>query len=484
MIFLGIFDYKHNKITPFKPRIISETKNDDVTLDSFEYEETSEIDDFYNSDNLIKTFNFILGSKSFELNPATDSELIDSVTVFSENITEALPNFDGYLTTDKNGYVKANASVLIDAIDFLKSVGNNNLASDFTELSNKSIAVGDGNFFITPTGKIFRNNEIIFDIEDSEKNTLKSIDFKNKKIFFKSGVEIPFGVFSTSDLKLENSSFFSANADSFKTFEENSIFVSEFLFEQLILRNDSLKNKSLDKVDFSGSKLSFDDLSFVFESSSAKNSINSYILNKENFENSNAADEFENCTNGKINFMYLLLLIILGGGKEGQGPVAQKGSNSSNSHCEVKSYNTWHNLLWSDSNKKGIPVSILQILHAVLSPFFGLNIDRWDIRICISIKIFKKRIKKCWSWTVFEGWCICGHLEIAIFKFQEKISEEIRNMFYCKKTFLKPTFLNISTSDTSENINVKKPDLSALNSEELKQQIDEYGNIIKVINNY
>ena len=57
-------------------------------------------------------------------------------------------------------------------------------------------------------------------------------------------------------------------------------------------------------------------------------------------------------------------------------------------------------------------------------------------------------------------------------------------MFFCKKVFLKPSYLNVSISEKQTEKTTKKPDLSELNSSELKQQVEEHGNIIKVINNY
>ena len=483
---MGIFDYKHNKNDHFKARATS-SFSDTVIEDFVDKNNTITTikNDFFDPSLLESTLSAVLSSKSFVLNPVVDSELLEAVSVFSDNISETLPNFYGYLKDNKNGKKTVDSSVLLDAFAFLKSIDPSNLSVDFLSGQSQSISIEDGDYFITPTAKIYKNRKLVFDIEDPNTNGLSNINFKNKIIVFGSGIEIPFFVFSEPDLKTENSFYsFPGSNDVYATESMISDFVSDFLFDELILKNPQIKNKNSHSSVLDVSGASFDDLGFVFNLGSAKNTINSFLLNKANFDNHEEVSEFENCITGKIKFMYLLLLLILGGGKEGQQPIASKGSNAFNDNCERKAFNTWHNVLWGADGKKGIPISILQILYTVLSPFFGLNIDKWDVRICLRIKIFKKKIEKCWSWTIFEGWCICGHLELAILGFQEKISEEIRKMFFCKKVFLKPSYLNVSISEKQTEKTTKKPDLSELNSSELKQQVEEHGNIIKVINNY
>ena len=483
---MGIFDYKHNKNDNFKVRTTS-SFSDTVIEDFVDKNNTITTikNDLFDPSLLESTLSAVLSSKSFVLNPVVDSELLEAVSVFSDNISATLPNFYGYLKDNKNGKKTVDSSVLLDAFAFLKSIDPSNLSVDFLSGQSQSISIEDGDYLITPTAKIYKNGKLVFDIEDPNASGLSNINFKNKIIVFLSGIEIPFFVFSEPDLKIENSFYsFPENNDGYATESQISDFVSDFLFDELILKNPQIKNKKLHSSVLDVSGVSFDDLGFVFNLGSAKNTINSFLLNKANFDNHEEVSEFENCISGKINFMYLLLLVILGGGKEGKQPIAAKGSNAFNNNCERKAFNTWHNLLWGADGKKGIPISILQILYIVLSPYFGFNIDKWDVRICLRIKIFKKKIEKCWSWTIFKGWCMYGHLELAILGFQEKISEEIRKMFFCKKVFLKPSYLNVSISEKQTEKTTNKPDLSELNSSELKQQVEEHGNMIKVINNY
>lgn len=474
---MGIFDYKHNKNDHFKVRTTSTFSDSYIeeSVDKINTKTTIE-NNFFDPSLLEATLSRILSSKSFVLNPTIDSELLEAVSVFSDNISETLPNFYGYIKDNKNGKKTVDASVLLDAFAFLKSIDPSNLSADFSNIQNQSISIEDGDYLITPTAKIYKNGKLIFDVEEPSASGLSNINFKNKIIVFDSGVEIPFFIFSEPDLKTENSFYsFPGNNDGY---------ASDFLFDELVLKNPHIKNKNLHSSVLDVSGTSFDDFGFVFNLGSAKSTINSFLLNKANFDNHDEVSEFENCITGKINFMYLLLLLIIGGGKEGKQPIASKGSNAFNGECKRKAFNTWHNVLWGVDGKKGIPISILQILYTVLSPIFGLNIDKWVVRICLSIKFGKKRIKKCWTWTIFEGWCICGHLELAILGFQEKVSEEIRKMFFCKKVFLKPSYLNVSISEKQTEKTTKKPDLSELDSSELKQQAEENGNMIKVINNY
>ena len=183
---MGIFDYKHNKNDHFKVRTtstFSDSKIED-SVDKINTKTTIE-NDFFDSSLLESALSRILSSKSFVLNPVVDSELLEAVSVFSDNISEALPNFYGYLKDNKNGKKTVDSSVLLDAFAFLKNIDSSNLSSDFLNSPNKSISIEDGDYLITPTAKIYKNGKLIFDIEDPNTSGLSNINFKKQGVNYR-----------------------------------------------------------------------------------------------------------------------------------------------------------------------------------------------------------------------------------------------------------------------------------------------------------
>ena len=123
--------------------------------------------------------------------------------------------------------------------------------------------------------------------------------------------------------------------------------------------------------------------------------------------------------------MYLLLLVILGGGKEGTFPVGSKGSQivtSKNKGCSKVDVNTYHPLLWSNSKKQGVPISVLQLLAPVVNLLKGVNIPSVEFM----------------GFRVFRGICVLGNLHIGLIKFQGVISKKIRDAFKCEIKLTQP----------------------------------------------
>ena len=116
---MGIFDYKHNKNDHFKVRTTS-SFSDTVIEDFVDKNNTITTikNDFFDPSLLESTLSAVLSSKSYVLNPVVDSELLEAVSVFSDNISETLPNFYGYLKDNKNGKKTVDSSDLLDAFAF------------------------------------------------------------------------------------------------------------------------------------------------------------------------------------------------------------------------------------------------------------------------------------------------------------------------------------------------------------------------------
>ena len=489
---MGLFDYKHNKKDVFKNNLTN-----DVLGRSPEFvipPENIPEEDFTNEKiiNLISGLTEIFASKNFKLNSSFDSDLINDVKIFTTNLNEIVPEFSGYFSgIEGTNDFNVSGSVLRDSILFLKD----SLFSDYPELEllkeSNLLKINSKDYTVTDTGLIYKENQLVFDIKTSEFSKISQIDFKNKNVVFFPGIIIPFSVLFTDENNDDKTSKLSIETDDEGGDYDNNNYAAiadSKLYEALILSNNNLSDKKVDFITFSSGDLNFSDLSVFLDTSDASENVSKYFVSPNSMQNSSEVASYENCISNKINFMYLLLLIILGGGKEGTSPIPRKGQNAYNDNCDREAYNNWHPMLWSSSGKKGIPFSILQYYFFVLSPFFGINIDKWVVKICIRIKIFRKKIEKCWSWTIFEGWCICGHLEKSILKYQSKISDEIRRMFSCNKVYYKPIYLNekltVQQTTNPTSSTVFKKNLSELNNEEIQTLISEQGSIITVIQNF
>lgn len=489
---MGLFDYKHNKKDVFKNNLTN-----DVLGRSPEFvipPETIPEEDFTNEKiiNLISGLTEIFASKNFKLNSSFDSDLINDVKIFTTNLNEIVPEFSGYFSgIEGTNDFNVSGSVLIDSILFLKD----SLFSDYPELEllkeSNLLKIGSKEYTVTDTGLIYKNNQLVFDIKSSEFSKINQIDFKNKNIVFFPGIVIPFHILFTDESNVGSASEFiiKSNTENENDDKESYATLADSkLYEALILSNNNLSDKKVDVIVFSSGDLNFSDLSVFLDTSDASENVSKYLVSPNSMQNSSEVASYENCISNKINFMYLLLLIILGGGKEGTSPIPWKGQNAYNDNCDREAYNNWHPMLWSSSSKKGIPFSILQYYFFCLSPFFGINIDEWIVKICIRIRIFRKKIEKCWSWTIFRGWCICGHLEKSILNYQSKISDEIRRMFSCNKVYYKPIYLNekfiVQQTTNPTSSTVFKKNLSELNNEEIQTLISEQGSIITAIQNF
>lgn len=490
---MGLFDYKHTKKNIFKNNKINELAENFTEIVT---EPNIPVDQDLTTEritNLVFSLNEIFSTKVFSINSSFEDSLVNDIKIFTDNIIELVPGFSGYFTgTAGTNNFNVSGSVLVDALIFLKE----SLSEDFPGLEklkeSQQLKIGNRDFTVTDKGLIYKNNNLVFDLSSEEHSKIQEIDFKNKKVIFYPGIQIPFYVlFSEESKKTQDSDLdIGASSDAPK---ENVVsdfvdYSDSVLFERLILKNDNLTDKKIPNIKFSDGDLNFVKLGFLMDTTDAVTGVATYLTSPNSMTNSSEVASYENCISNKINFMYLLLLIILGGGKEGTSPVPWRGQNSYNDNCDRNAYNNWHPMLWSDSSKKGIPFSILQFLFVCLSPFFGINIDEWKIKICIRIKIFRKKIEKCWSWTIFQGWCICGHLEKSILNYQSKISEEIRKMFSCNKVYYKPVYLNekfiVQQSSTAINSKVYKKNLSELSNSEIETLVSEQGSIIKVIQGY
>ena len=199
-------------------------------------------------------------------------------------------------------------------------------------------------------------------------------------------------------------------------------------FNELVTKNTKLKNKKIKKLDFS-EKLTADELFKTVGIIDYESKLKAFVLNPLLHRDVNLNEGITVCNLKEVNYMYLLLLVILGGGKEGVFPVGSKNSQvvtSNNSGCSRVDVNTYHPLLWSNSKKQGVPISALQLLAPVVNLLKGVNIPAVEFM----------------GFRVFRGLCVLGNLHIGFIKFQGELSKKIRDAFKCEIKLTQPQINN------------------------------------------
>lgn len=377
---MGIFDYKHNKKTEFK--VVKKTTFDsDSDEPILQPTETKDSDfDLTEIDTLINLIKSEFNNKTIVLNPLFDSELLNDLEIFQEFIKELLPNFPIYTTKDKNGFVEVSLRSLADTRDYLiNEFGNTN--PDLTLTNNKSVYLNNNQFQMDQGGVIYKGSEVFLNPADLESINIKTIDFKNQILKLQDGsVTIPFSAFTGVSL-LESPNNNQFNGINTVDYTEDPFFVN------LVLSNDNLKIKDLTAVEFSDSDLNLDQLNKTIGGSDFGNSLKDYLLNSANYDSSVVSYGYKTCNAKSINFLKLLLLLIVGGGEAGKLPLpaTKVPITSTKEVCNYSSYNNYHLMMYSESKKQGLKTSLLQVVHSILKPFFGINIKPLIIKFRLKI---------------------------------------------------------------------------------------------------
>ena len=459
---MDLFSYKHKDIEIKKDHNLNIVRNVDIEdlIDveeqvKDEKEETkNQLDSLINKNeqlsNILK--NEIAHSTMTGINDFFDKTLIDHLDIFHNFMKKFMPGLPPYYTKNDDGSIEVSLQAYIDAKDFiLNEFGfkEDNISEEFDYNGNLNIEKMHFalDYSISSNGNIYKGDKMIFNTNDKSKIYVDYIDFKNDIIKFKPGVFI----------------------------DINKILDKEKLIDELIKNNDNIEDKDTNFIDFNKplKPEDFFDKDFIKDNATEeendryaeieeelKNDVSLEdleelapkdnvdiieILRKLIMDTRNFPDGIQTCNTNKVNYLWLLFLIIIGGGSEGQAPFPQDrticgfyrkpqrkaiglgGTNGTGgSYSKPRNYRTGHNKLYNSRNRQGLKISLLQMLIKFLDPFFDINISILEFRVAgTHIKLLP-------------AIDIGAFIEHCLLKFQEWISKEIRSMQGCDSQYIIP----------------------------------------------
>lgn len=320
-----------------------------------------------------------------EINPFFNKELIDALDIMYNFVSELNPEAKPYYEI-VDGKANINMGAYIDAREYLvnefgvdpKTIMYNTSKDGVVNI--KKIYLKDG-YSIDSAGIIKQNDEVI--MNPSKNPTISIIDFNKKVAIIYPGVFV----------------------DITKHIDKIS--------EKLYYDNVYLENKTSPETIISD--ISLDD----FEEITGINLVDDI---KDSATYSDESD-MSYCNWGTINYLWLMFLIIVGGGSAGETPLAQEDGGSVTWDCSGthsgKQIKTGHPWMYTKTKQVGMRKSILQILCQNFGSIFKANID-WHV------KILKKKIGI--------ELCIGGWLEYGLFKAQSWFSKELSELVCKTKT--------------------------------------------------
>ena len=314
-----------------------------------------------------------------DINPFFDKELLDALDILYSFISELNPEAKPYYEI-VDGKANINMGAYIDAREYLvnefaidPNIIRYNTSKDGV-VNLKKIYLKDG-YSIDSAGIIKQNDNIV--MNPYQNPVISVIDFNKKILVVSPGVFVDV----------------SKNIDK--------------IAEKLYYDNSYIDNKtSPDKIITDISKQEFEELTGIDLTDDIKDSA-TY----------SDEEDMTYCNWGTINYLWLMFLIIVGGGASGESPLANEDGGYVTWSCgkthSRRKVTTGHPWMYTKSKPVGMRRSILQILCKNLNAIFKANID-W------SVKIAKKRIGL--------RLCIGGWLEYGLFKAQEWFSKELSRL--------------------------------------------------------
>lgn len=479
---MGIFDYNHSKKNIFKNNLISNIKKETVKEEALEEPLFVVPDDTTNTQiNTVNNLKNIFNNKSFLSNPIFDSALESDIGIFQNFISSHYPSLEDYLEITPDGFNKISFRAFIDARDYLI----NEFGETPADLLDVNLDINGKNInyrevTVKNNGKVYKNNEVIFDPAEPCTAKVIELDFEKMTVTIDPGLIIPFSYLLDLTEHITNRANFDLKVDTLLGTSNDDLLLdtkNNAFYNNLILNNTDLENKEIKKIDFA-EDLTVDELFSVVGITNYEDKLRNFVLSPEIHQTTNLTDSITVCNLKELNFMYLLLLIIIGGGKEGHFPVGTAGNQvvtSDISGCSRADVSTYHPMLWSSSKKQGVPISALQLLAPVVDLVKKVNIPEVSFM----------------GYRVFRGICVLGHLHIALIKFQGKISQIIRDAFKCEIKITQPVktqdgygfSLKTTTTGIFNQNNPVRDYVSIMNSKDSNKQpyIDRDGSVIDSI---
>lgn len=375
-----------------------------------------------------------LNSLQKGVNSVFERELVNDISIFEDFIKSHYPDLKSYLGKDPvTGFETVSLRALVDARAYLI----NEFGETAGDLLDPEYDVNASNinyseFTIKNNGKIYQSNNIVFDPTAPCKAKVSEIDFKKMTVSIEPGLIVPFAYLLDLTKNISNDvsdSFASSNPNGnlldVPSYGSTLDPLNNEFYNSLITKNPNITDKDIEKITF-GADLDVDTLMTAVGVNDYTDKLKNFVLSPELNKNVSSVEGITVCNIKEINFIYLLMLIIIGGGEEGVRPLGSKNNqiiNSNISGCKSLSVNTYHPMAWTSSKKQGLKRSILQIVTPIVNIYKGFNV---------------KAIKVPILGTVFRGICILGNLELGVFRFQADISEKIRNAFKCEIKYSAP----------------------------------------------
>lgn len=455
---VDLFGYKHRDIKIKKDNdifIINKERIDDTTSqvekeDEYKENVKNKLDNLISKNEQLSNImkNEIANSTMEGLNDFFDKTLIDSLNTFHTFLKKFIPGLPPYYKKNEDGSIEVSMQAYIDAKDFLLNefgVNTQNLAEeiDYNGNLNTEQMHFALDYSVSNNGNIYKRNNLIFNCTNKNKIYVDYIDFAKGVIKFKPGVFI----------------------------QIDKILNQDKLYDEIINKNDNIVDKNVDIIDFTRpitpddfdennngnedidknsdelkNEIKKDVTLEDLEDIAGKNNIDSLeILKKLIIDVRNFPDGIQTCNTNKVNYLWLLFLIIIGGGTEGQSPFPQDcsvcgyynkpqrkaigmgGKNSTaGKYGKPRNYRTGHNRLYNNRNRQGLKIGLVQMLHKFLEPFFDINISPLEFSVA------KAHIK------LLPSVDIGAFIEHCLLRFQEWISKEIRNMQGCDSQYIIP----------------------------------------------
>lgn len=381
----NIFNFKRQKDKVLKNQKIesvTKTKSETITekpFVGFDYDSVIKQQQEIKNKLENKISKYVVG----DINPFFDDELIKALDILYSFVSELNPEAKPYYEI-VNGKANINMSAYIDAREYLvnefaidpKTLRYNTSKDGVVNI--KKIYLKDG-YSIDSAGIIKQNDDIIMNPENA---TIAEIDFNKKIAIVYPGVFIDI----------------SKNVDK--------------IAEKLYYNNPYIDNKtSPEKII---ADITLDELEELTGIDLTDDLKDSATYNEES--------DMSYCNWSTINYLWLMFLIIVGGGSSGQSPLASEDGgevtwNCSGTHGD-KRVKTGHPWMYTEKKPVGMRKSILQILWQNFGTVFKANI-KWHIKVS--------------KWRIGFDLCIGGWVEYGLFKAQAWFSKELSELV-CKST--------------------------------------------------
>lgn len=457
---MDFFNYKHNDIEIKKDiniKLKTYEKVEDIIEKPIEIippekEVENKINDLINKNeelsNGIK--NEIANSVITGFNEVLDSTLLEHLDKFHNFIKGFLPGIKPYYKLYEDGSFDVYLQAYIDSRDYLLNefgFKGENIVEEFDYNGNINLEqiYLSNDYSITNNGNIYHGNDLVFNCNNKKKIKVDYIDFSSGIIVFKPGVRIIINDIldrETLEKELIDDNPYYDDKDRIISFDNNND-KDDFTKDYIDKNKDEIEDEDKIKKDIDDEwleEITLDDLDKIAPKEDIEDPLE--IIKKKILDKRNFPSGIQTCNLNKINYLWLLFLLILGGGTEGEKPFPKTrgvcdyydkprrfgiglGPAISGNAAPAK-FRTGHNRLYNSRNQQGLKVGIVQLLYKFLEPFYNINLNGLEFSVAgTHIKLIP-------------GLAIGATLEVGLLKFQEWISKEIRDMHGCDSQYIIP----------------------------------------------